>query len=51
MKLKKYHKEAKEQLEVYAKDILVTQYLDQGVKLKKIIMVSHGWELVEIEEF
>jgi hypothetical protein len=44
-------KEAKEQLEVYAKDILVKEYLDQSVKLKKIIMVFHGWELLKIEEF
>jgi hypothetical protein len=43
-------KEAKVQLEVYSKDKLVTQYLNQGVKLKKIIMVFHGWELVKIEE-
>jgi hypothetical protein len=44
-------KEAKEQLEVYEKDILVTEHLNQGVKLKKIIMIFHGWELVKIEEF
>jgi hypothetical protein len=50
-KIDKLTQEAKEQLEVYAKDDLVKEYLDQGVKLKKIIMVFHGWELVKIEEF
>ena len=40
--------QAKEQLEVYEKDELVTQFLEKGKKLKKIVLVFHGWELVSI---
>jgi len=42
-------KEAKEQLEVYEKDELVTKHLHQAT-LKKIVMVFHGWRLVEMRE-
>jgi hypothetical protein len=48
-KIDKLTQEAKEQLEVYAKDDLVKEYLNQAT-LKKIIMVFHGWKLVKIEE-
>ena len=50
-KIEALAKKAKEQLDTYGKDILVTEYLEAGVTLKKIIMVFHGWELVGIEEF
>ena len=49
-KIETLTKKAKEQLDTYEKDILVTEYLEQGVTLKKIIMVFHGWELLQIEE-
>ena len=49
--IEKLVNKAKEQLETYEKDDLVKEYLEQGVKLKKIIMVFHGWELVKIEEY
>ena len=39
-------KEAKEQLEIYEKDAIVTQFLNEGKKLKKVVLVFHGWELV-----
>ena len=41
--------QAKEQLEVYEKDELVTQFLEKGKKLKKIVLVFHGWELVGLD--
>ena len=40
--------EAKEQLKVYEKDDIVTKFLSEGKKLKKVILVFHGWELVEM---
>jgi hypothetical protein len=49
-KIEALAKKAKEQLEAYEKDELVTEYLHQTT-LKKIIMVFHGWELVGIEEY
>ena len=42
--------QAKEQLEVYEKDELVTQFLEKGKKLKKIVLVFHGWELVGFDK-
>ena len=42
-------KEAKKQLETYEKDELVEEHLHQA-KLKKIILVFHGWELVKMKE-
>jgi DNA-directed RNA polymerase specialized sigma subunit len=39
--------EAKEQLNRYEKDILVQEYVKQGLTLKKVVLVFHGWELVE----
>ena len=43
-------KEAKEQLLEYAKDELVQEYERDGVKLKMIAMIFHGWELLRMEE-
>ena len=42
-------KQAKKQLETYEKDELVEEHLHQA-KLKKIILVFHGWKLVEMRE-
>jgi len=39
--------EAKEQLEIYEKDGIVTKFLRDGKKLKKVVLVFHGWELVK----
>ena len=40
--------EAKEQLDIYEKDEIVTKFLNEGKKLKKVILVFHGWELVKM---
>jgi len=40
-------KEAKEQLETYAKDELVTAFTSEGLHLQKVVLVFHGWELVQ----
>ena len=48
-KIEELVKEAKKQLETYEKDELVEEHLHQA-KLKKIILVFHGWELVKIKE-
>jgi len=39
--------EATEQLNKYEKDILVQEYVEQGIILKKVVLVFHGWELVK----
>ena len=43
-------KEAIDELDKYQNDILVQEYLQQGVNLKKVILLFHGWELVEMME-
>jgi hypothetical protein len=48
-KIEDLTKKAKEQLEVYEKDELITEHLHQAT-LKKIVMVFYGWELVKMEE-
>ena len=40
----------KTELKQYQQDALVKEYLDQGVNLKKIILLFHGWELIEMKE-
>ena len=45
----KLRKEAKEQLERYEDDELVTQHIENGKILKKIVLVFHGWDLVVCE--
>lgn len=40
-------KEATTQLEKYQNDELVTRFIDSGNKLKKIILIFHGWELIK----
>jgi len=42
--------EAKEQLNKYQNDELVTQYSKKGITLKKVMLIFHGWELVVCEE-
>ena len=42
--------EAREQLLDYAKDELVQEYEREGVKLKMVAMLFHGWELLRMEE-
>jgi hypothetical protein len=43
-------REAREQLLDYAKDELVQEYEREGVKLKMVAMLFHGWELLRMEE-
>ncbi|MBL0721659.1 MAG: PD-(D/E)XK nuclease domain-containing protein, partial [Sulfurovum sp.] len=43
-------KEAIEQLDRYEKDSLVTQYTSDGIILKKVVLVFHGWEMLICEE-
>ena len=42
--------EATEQVNKYEKDSLVTKYTKEGIKLKKVILVFHGWEMLVCEE-
>jgi len=42
--------EATEQVNKYEKDSLVTKYTNEGIKLKKVILVFHGWEMLVCEE-
>nr|MBL0708834.1 AAA family ATPase [Sulfurimonas sp.] len=42
--------DAIEQLNRYEKDNLVTQYTNDGVILKKVVLVFHGWEMLVCEE-
>ena len=46
----KLMKEAVEELNKYKDDILVKEFLNQGVTLKKVILLLHGWELIEVKE-
>jgi len=41
--------DAIKQLEQYQSDSLVTEYSDEGIELKKVVLVFHGWELVYCE--
>ena len=43
-------KDAVEELNKYKDDILVKEFLNQGVTLKKVILLFHGWELIEMKE-
>jgi hypothetical protein len=49
-KIEKLTQEAKEQLNRYQNDELVTQYIKQDITLKKIILIFHGWEMVKLDE-
>ena len=48
-KIQTLTKEAKEQLQKYENDILITEFTQQNITLKKIILIFHGWELVKIQ--
>jgi len=48
--IKKLKLEATEQVNKYENDSLVTQYTNEGIKLKKVILVFHGWEMLVCEE-
>ena len=38
--------EAIKQLNKYEDDALVTTYTNQGLTLKKVVLIFHGWEMV-----
>jgi hypothetical protein len=42
-------KKAKEQLYTYEKDELVQNYIRDGLKLQKVVIVFWGWEMVYCE--
>ena len=44
-------KEAKEQLDDYKNDELVTNYLKDRLKLQMVVIVFWGWEMVYCEEY
>jgi len=48
-KIKELKEKAIKQLNQYEKDELVTEWIKKGKNLIKIVMIFHGWELVEIE--
>ncbi len=47
--IEKLKTEATEQLNRYQDDPLVTTYTKDGVKLKKVILLFHGWEILACE--
>jgi len=47
--IKKLKKEAIEQLNSYEEDALVTQYTEQGLGLKKVVLIFHGWKMLVCE--
>jgi len=47
--IKKFKKEAIEQLNSYEEDALVTQYTEQGLGLKKVVLIFHGWKMLVCE--
>ncbi len=49
-KLKKLVEEATQQLEVYEKDSLITEFTNQGKKLQKVVMVFNGWEMIKCQK-
>ena len=48
--IEKLKLEAIEQLNRYENDSLVTNYTNDGVKLKKVVLIFHGWEVLVCEE-
>ena len=42
--------EAIEQLNKYENDSLVTDFTNQGLKLKKVVLIFHGWKMLVCEE-
>ncbi len=51
IKIDKLVQDAKEQLDTYQKDDLVEEYLKDGSKLQKVIMVFWGWEMVYCQDY
>ena len=49
-KIKTLVEEAKSQLLEYEKDEIVTNYIDQGLKVVKVVIVFWGWEMVWCDE-
>ncbi len=48
--VKKLKDEAITQLNKYENDSLVTVYTNQGVLVKKVVLIFHGWEMLVCEE-
>ena len=48
--IEKLKLEAIEQLNKYENDTLVTQYTKEGLELKKVVLIFHGWEILVCEE-
>ena len=48
--VKKLKLEAIEQLNKYENDSLVTDHTNQGLQLKKVVLIFHGWEMLVCEE-
>jgi len=48
--VKKLKEEAITQLNKYENDSLVTVYTNQGVLVKKVVLIFHGWEMLVCEE-
>ncbi len=43
--------DAQKQLDDYEQDELVTEFIDRGLKLQKVIIVFWGWEMVYCEKY
>jgi len=48
--VQKLKQEAVAQLNQYENDSLVTEYTNQGLNLKKVVLIFHGWEMLVCEE-
>jgi len=48
--VKKLKEEAITQLNRYEKDTLVTEHIDKGLEVKKVVLIFHGWEILVCEE-
>ena len=43
--------DAQKQLDDYEQDELVTEFINKGLKLQKVVMVFWGWEMVYCEKY
>jgi len=48
--IEKLKTDAIEQLNKYEDDSLVTTYTNQGIKLKKVVLIFHGWKILVCDE-
>jgi len=48
--IEKLKLEATEQLNSYQNDSLVTKYTNEGIVLKKVVLIFYGWEMLVCEE-